>query len=107
VRRLGADTDEKADVRYISTTNKNIYNDESVKFRPDLFERLANTIIYLPPLRERLDDINLLRDYFIEQYEKISRRQTTFRRKFLGRYPKIIIGLGISGSCRRLFVICY
>ncbi len=57
VRPVGVDTEVNADVRYISATNKmDIPNDD---FRSDLYERLAGTIIYLPPLRERSEnDIN-------------------------------------------------
>jgi transcriptional regulator with GAF, ATPase, and Fis domain len=82
VRRIGSEEDEDADVRYISATNKNIYNDEHVKFRPDLFERLANSIIYLPPLRERTGDVKLLQEYFIGEYKKIGRRSSTIMGNF-------------------------
>jgi len=52
---LGADKEELADVRYISATNKDILSDTT--FRRDFYERIAGIVIYLPPLRERREDI--------------------------------------------------
>jgi|GEM_PF-2173719 len=50
VRPVGSDTEIDADVRYISATNKDILHSD---FRSDLYQRLAGTVIQIPPLRER------------------------------------------------------
>jgi DNA-binding NtrC family response regulator len=63
---LGSDTARSADVRFIFATHKDL--PELVKkglFRKDLFFRLHTHHIHIPPLRERLDDLPLLLEYFI------------------------------------------
>ncbi len=68
-RPNGADT-IKLNVRLITATNKNL--ERAVAdgfFREDLFNRLNNFKIFLPPLRERKSDILLLAEQFLEKYE--------------------------------------
>ncbi len=66
--RLGGIENIKANVRIIVATNKNL-EDEIARgsFREDLYYRINVFPIYLPPLRERKDDIMLLADYFLEK----------------------------------------
>ena len=68
LNRVGSDKDIEVNVRVIATTNKNLL-DEIAKgtFREDLYHRLSVILIHVPPLAERIDDIPLLVDYFIEQ----------------------------------------
>ncbi len=57
------------DVRLIAATNANLEEDvKSGRFRSDLFYRLNVIPIQIPPLRERVDDIPLLVDYFVRKY---------------------------------------
>ncbi len=59
--RVGSSKVKKTDVRIIAATNENVQKAiEKGKFREDLFYRLSTVPIYLPPLRERIDDIHLL-----------------------------------------------
>jgi two-component system, NtrC family, response regulator AlgB len=67
--RLGEDVSRKVDVRVITATNKNI--DEALKegtFREDLFYRLNVVRLRLLPLRERIEDIPLLTQFFLEKF---------------------------------------
>ncbi len=65
---VGSGKELPVDVRIIAATNRNL--EEEVKtgnFREDLFFRLNTVPFYLPPLRERLEDIPLLVEYFIKK----------------------------------------
>ncbi len=66
-RRLGANNDQKVDVRIIAATNQNIQDlIDSNKFRNDLYFRLNSFEINIPPLRERPEDIPLLIKYYVD-----------------------------------------
>ncbi len=69
---LGSEKKEKANVRIIAATNKNLPKMvETGKFRQDLFYRINVIHIKLPPLRERMEDVPLLIDHFINKLNKI------------------------------------
>ncbi len=67
IRRIGANNDVSVDVRIIAATNQNIQKLlEESKFRNDLYYRLNSFEIFIPPLRERREDIPILLDYFLK-----------------------------------------
>jgi transcriptional regulator with PAS, ATPase and Fis domain len=69
VRRVGAETQQTVNVRFISATNRD--PQEAVTsgiLREDLFYRLRVVLIKLPPLRERVQDIQMLADHFLSYY---------------------------------------
>ena len=69
--RLGGNETIKSNVRIVVATNKNL--EEEIKnglFREDLYYRINVFPIFLPPLRDRKDDIMLLGDFFLERYAK-------------------------------------
>ncbi|MFA6108074.1 MAG: sigma-54 dependent transcriptional regulator [Candidatus Latescibacterota bacterium] len=71
-RRLGGTEQLKVAVRFLAATNENL--EEAVKsgrFREDLYYRLNVVPIYLPPLRERGDDVLLLSDHFVQRYSAL------------------------------------
>ncbi|MCH8875064.1 sigma 54-interacting transcriptional regulator, partial [candidate division KSB1 bacterium] len=69
--RLGSTATQKADVRIVSATNKDIESGiEEGWFRSDLYYRINVVQINLPPLRERRDDIPLLVEHFIGIFNK-------------------------------------
>lgn len=71
VRRVGGANLISVDVRIISTLNEDPYfMIDQNKLRQDLFYRLGVVLIHIPPLRERKEDIPLLVDSFIDQYNK-------------------------------------
>lgn len=72
--RVGSERSERADVRVVVATNKNLAQMvEDGKFRKDLFYRLSVVRIHLPPLRERREDIPLLLRHFLDKAAQSSR----------------------------------
>jgi DNA-binding NtrC family response regulator len=100
VRSLGATRLEKVDVRLLAATNRNL--DELVRrgsFRQDLFYRLNVIGIHLCPLRERVDDIPLLVDHFIQKFA------ANAKRKIAGIAPdalNALLGYPWPGNVREL-----
>jgi DNA-binding NtrC family response regulator len=67
--RMGDDVKRKAEVRIIAATNRDLKRCvEKGTFRKDLYSRLAQVVVTIPPLRERPSDIPLLLEYFITKY---------------------------------------
>lgn len=67
--RMGEDFKRKAQVRIICATNRDLKDMvEKGLFRKDLFSRIAQIIVHIPPLRERKDDIPLLFKHFSKQF---------------------------------------
>ena len=70
-RRVGGSKVISVDVRIISATNKDLLKAvEEKSFRNDLYYRLQVIPIFLPPLRERKEDIVILANHFIESFNK-------------------------------------
>jgi transcriptional regulator with GAF, ATPase, and Fis domain len=67
--RLGGTKTIKVDVRILSATNKDLRKEiEGKRFRDDLFYRLNVVTIFIPPLRERREDILPLAHYFLRRF---------------------------------------
>jgi DNA-binding NtrC family response regulator len=67
--RVGGNRTIKVDVRVIATTNRNLQQSvERKEFRQDLFFRLNVVPIYVPPLRERPEDVLILKREFIRSF---------------------------------------
>ncbi len=66
VRRIGDGKVRKIDVRVVAATNRRLEREvNSSRFREDLYYRLSVLTVRVPPLRERLDDLQLLIDSFL------------------------------------------
>jgi two-component system nitrogen regulation response regulator NtrX len=66
-QKVGGSKNIKVDVRIIAATNKDLEEEiQKAQFREDLYFRLNVIPIYVPPLRERKDDIPLLIEYFLQ-----------------------------------------
>src|SRR5690349_18147865 len=71
IRRVGGVRDMQVDVRVIAASNRDL--EKAVRegqFRQDLYYRLAIISIFLPPLRERKDDILPMVEFYIERYNR-------------------------------------
>lgn len=101
IRRIGGKWDMQVDVTVLATTNKNL--SEAVKqgeFRSDLFFRLSNFYLHIPPLRERSADIPLLIRHFLSYYS------TQYKRKIIKGFSpdaeKLMVSYSWPGNVREL-----
>ncbi len=90
--RVGGNKPVRVDVRVIAATNKDLRQAiRDGRFREDLFYRLSVVPIELPPLRERVEDIPLLAQHFLEKYrQKYGKPVTGFTAQAvrkMRRYP--------------------
>jgi len=68
IQRVGSDKDLTVDVRILAATNKDLQKEIAEgRFREDLYHRLAVIVIKVPALKDRLEDIPLLCEHFIDQ----------------------------------------
>lgn len=99
-KRLGGVKDIYVDLRVISATNRRIEKAlEEGKLREDLYYRLSIIRIYIPPLRERKEDIPYLINYFIENFNR------DFKKKVKGIHPsalKMMMEYDWPGNVREL-----
>ncbi|MCG8475430.1 MAG: sigma-54 dependent transcriptional regulator [Cytophagales bacterium] len=81
IMRVGGDKEIAVDVRVIAATNKNLKKEIAKgKFREDLYHRLSVILIHVPALKERLDDIPLLVDKFLQDIAdeyRVKKREIT------------------------------
>lgn len=71
IERLGASQPKNVDVRIIAATNQDLQQSiRDGKFRHDLYYRLAGMVLYLPPLRNRKEDIPLIVERFWQDLER-------------------------------------
>jgi len=74
--RIGGTETIKIDVRIIAATNRNLEEQiEKGEYREDLYYRINVFPIFIPPLRERRDDIPTLVDHFIDKFNKKNNRK--------------------------------
>ncbi len=75
-QRLGSNINLKTDVRIIAATHRNL--EEALQkglFREDLYYRLNVVSIFLPPLRERKEDIPFLINHFLKKYSEMNQKK--------------------------------
>lgn len=100
ITRVGGEKDISVNVRVIAATNKDLKQEiERGNFREDLYHRLSVIVIKVPDLRERLEDIPLLVDYFLETY---SQQMNTTKKKINAKAIKKLQSLPWTGNVREL-----
>lgn len=109
--RVGGNKTIKLDARIIAATNKNLSEEiNNGRFREDLFYRINVINIHLPPLRERMDDLPLLVQHFIDQFNKKFGKDI---KQFSSDAYELLTEYNWSGNIRELenviehcFVLC-
>src|SRR6201997_3281768 len=100
IRRIGGVRDMQVDVRVVAASNRDL--EKAVReghFRQDLYYRLAIIAIFIPPLRERTEDILPLVDFFIDWYNR------KFKKSVRGISPetrRLLLAHNWPGNVREL-----
>jgi Nif-specific regulatory protein len=98
--RVGGAEPIKVDVRIIAATNKDIEAEvASGRFRADLYYRLNVLPIYIPPLRERRDDIPVLADFFLKRFNREIKKQIS---GFAPEAMEVLLSYSWPGNVREL-----
>ncbi len=98
--RVGGNQSVRTDVRIIAATNRNLETEVGEKrFREDLFYRLNVVRIQLPPLRQRVDDIRLLAEYFVQ---KVAAEKRLPRLKLSEEAVRVLEAHNWPGNVREL-----
>jgi DNA-binding NtrC family response regulator len=89
-RRVGGEAEYKVQLRVISATNRNLEEEIAGKrFRADLYYRLAETVLQIPPLRTRVDDIPELAITFLKMAnERFGKNIETLEPALIERFQK-------------------
>ena len=109
--RVGSNIASNVDVRVIAATNKNLEQEIARgAFRQDLFYRLNVIPFYVPPLRDRREDIPTLANYFLREfsseYAKKTRELSESAMEILLRYPWPGNVRELRNLVERLVIIC-
>src|ERR1700751_2891461 len=100
IRRMGDSRQVPINVRTIAASNEQLkLKSETGGFREDLYYRLAVIPIEIPPLRERLEDVPLLVNYFLQKY---AAQTGTEKREIDARAMDRLIRYGWPGNVREL-----
>lgn len=98
--RVGESRTIRVDTRVIAATNQHLEEEiQAGRFRDDLYYRLNVVPIYLPPLRERREDIPALAKFFLERYSEENRRETP---TFVNSVMKLLCDYDWPGNVREL-----
>ena len=105
LEKVGSDITVNLNVRIIAATNKDLEQQvQKGLFREDLYYRLNVLPIYIPPLRQRRDDIMELAEFFLEKYSRINRQHESggFSREFSRDAVQALLSYSWPGNVREL-----
>ena len=98
-RRVGDSVVRKTDVRVVTASNRDLADQvTNSSFREDLFYRINVVQIVMPPLRNRIEDIPLLIEYFFKKYRKSDHRGEIITPSAL----KLLVNYPFPGNIREL-----
>jgi Nif-specific regulatory protein len=98
--RVGGSETVRVDVRIIAATNKDIEEEVAAgRFRKDLYYRLNVLPIYIPPLRERKEDIPLLSEYFLKKLRREIKKPV---KGFTHESMELLLAYNWPGNIREL-----
>jgi DNA-binding NtrC family response regulator len=98
--RVGGNLTIRSDVRIVAATNKQLEAEVAAKtFREDLFYRLNVVRIQLPPLRQRVEDVRLLAEYFVQ---KVAAEKRLPKLKLSEEAVRVMEGYHWPGNVREL-----
>jgi len=101
--RLGSTKNLKVDVRIVAATNKNLQEEiKKGNFRKDLFYRLNMNSVYLPPLRDRKGDVQLLAHHFLKKFCELNNKKID---KIADAPMKLLSAYDYPGNVRELMNI--
>ncbi len=85
--RVGGEKTVKVDVRLVAATSRNLEDLlSSGRFREDLYYRLNVVPVFLPPLRERKEDIPVLAEFFLKKYNEENQKSVKITHDVLGLF---------------------
>jgi len=97
---VGDTRSRTVDIRFLAATNKDLEEEVRQKrFREDLYFRLNVISLYLPPLRERTEDIELLARHFLKKYAGRMKREIS---DFTPEAMQLMVSYGWPGNIREL-----
>jgi len=111
IEPVGSSQNESVDVRVLAATNKNLEQEIARgAFRQDLFYRLNVIPFFVPPLRDRKEDIPILSKYFLNEfssaYGKRTRELSDTAMEILMRYPFPGNVRELRNLVERLVIVC-
>ena len=100
IDRVGSSRSIAVDIRVIATTNRDLKADAmGGRFREDLYYRISVFPLYVPPLRERPEDVKALAEHFLKNFAAALGKQA---RGFQNEALQLLLGKRWSGNVREL-----
>lgn len=100
MRRIGDTQEKSVNIRLLAATNKDLQEEIlENRFRQDLFFRINVIPIHLPPLRERIEDIPLLADFFLKKHSSRLKKRV---KEFDSNVLQILMNHTWPGNIREL-----
>jgi transcriptional regulator with GAF, ATPase, and Fis domain len=98
--RIGSARSEQVDVRVIAATNRDLETEiEQRHFREDLYFRLSTVTLKVPPLRERMADVVMLADHFLQAY---ARKRALPAARLSNECTRLLLAYHFPGNVREL-----